>query len=85
MKNEITATCGCKWPDVSVFDFGEDVQKIEINWHGQMRKRICDDEDLKWVGLHTKAAIRICVMARLEKSLWAKTVREHDLLLDFYV
>ena len=85
MKDEITATCGCRWPDVSLFDFGEDVQKIQINWHGHFRTRIRDDEDLQWVGLHTKAAIRICIMNRLEKCLWAKTVREHDVILGIFL
>ena len=69
----------CRWPELSLFDVGEDVGETTIVWHNHFQHNIEQDRDLRFLDYKTEEAIRLQLNGDLlENSLSVGRCAGHD-------
>ena len=76
---EMNVLYKCTWPDLRLFDVGEDVGDQTMVWHDSFNHDISQDRDLAWLEYGTAEGIRLQLNGGLlETCLSVNECAAHD-------
>ena len=79
---EMNVIYRCRWPDLSLFDVGEDVGNTKIVWHETFSHNIENDRDFRFLEYKTEEGIRLQLNGDLlENSLAVGRCATHDVVI----